>query len=430
MKIVIKEKVVDYPPDFPEGWFFSAGDPFKFPVMLKGTPCFIKRFERKNPSTISGWELLQKMRGKNIPNLPRLFDISENMENGKTIQYVFYQYMQGKTFDKIRAVNNEQDLANMRDGIFCGFEAIHQMGYWVVDFCEKNIFRDPQGIYSIIDIDSMYRLSERPRIDMYGSKEYWALVIDFYKQVCKRSDITVSHLPGASFNYLQSLFLLLRLKLGLSWGAGANVYGDQRLYGGLPMLLYEVLPDSKEFFLKAINPQHLSFSQEEINQLKYMSEQIITKEIGRDRSAGRPVETSVTPTETTGGGMPSPLSIDDVSKKELQSAIGWARFIAILGFIVTGGLFLASFPFAKDIASNASDSVNVIIASIISTIVSFFPLYFLMQFAVKMKQALEKNTKPALQGAFRNIRYYFIYCGVCFGLLVFFSIVLFLSKLH
>ncbi len=430
MRIVIKENELEYSTDYPEGWFFSAGDPFKFPVMLKGTPCFVKRFEQKNPATISGWELLKKLRGKNIPTLPRLFDISQNVENGKTIHYVFYEFMQGKTFDRIQMVNEEQDLINMRDGLFTSFEEIHKLGYWAVDFCEKNIFRDHRGVYSIIDLDSTYPLTERPRIDMFGSKEYWTVVIDYYKQVCQRPDVTVSRLPGNSFNYLQSLFLLLRLKIGFSSGMGANVYNDTQLYANLPRLLHETVPDCEQFFLKAVAPNHLSFSTEETNQIKHMSDNIIRNEFGRDRSASRPVDAGTTQRQTIDTPGTSFLSINEPVKQVLQSAMLWARILSIMGLSIVGFLFLASFPFAKNISHNADDSVDLIIAAIITAVVFFFPFFFLLQFSIKMKQALAKNEQPALQKAFSNIRNYLIYGGVFMGLFILFFIIFFLANLH
>jgi len=58
MKVTIKQREEEYISDYPDGWKFSAGDPFKFPVLIGSHPCFIKRFEQKSPEDISGWDLL------------------------------------------------------------------------------------------------------------------------------------------------------------------------------------------------------------------------------------------------------------------------------------------------------------------------------------------------------------------------------------
>jgi hypothetical protein len=193
------------------------------------------------------------------------------------------------------------------------------------------------------------------------------------------------------------------------------------------------VPDSKQLFLQAVAPNHLSFSTEELNNIKNMSDNIIRNEFGRDRSAGRPVDTGGTQQPTAGTYSTyntSLLSIDDPVKHELQSAVLWARIISIIGLVIVGFLFLASFPLAKSITNNPEDSVNLIIAAIITAVVLFFPFYFLLEFSIKMKQALAKNEQPSLQKAFRNIRNYLIYGGIFLGLLVLFFIILFLSNLH
>src|SRR6476620_28711 len=96
MKVAIKNREYDLISDFPEGWKFSRGDYFKFHVAIGPAKCFIKRFDRK-PESIPGWPLLEKLKGKHEPNLPGVYDVVETFENDKKINYVFYEFIEGKT---------------------------------------------------------------------------------------------------------------------------------------------------------------------------------------------------------------------------------------------------------------------------------------------------------------------------------------------
>src|SRR5687767_1868865 len=100
MEVNIKGNNVQYHSDYPNGWQFSAGDPFKYPVIIGDTACFIKRFEQKTPEDISGWGLLTAISGKEETNLAKIFDVKSTHEDGKEIFYVFYEYLEGKSLDK------------------------------------------------------------------------------------------------------------------------------------------------------------------------------------------------------------------------------------------------------------------------------------------------------------------------------------------
>jgi hypothetical protein len=76
IKVIIKEREVDWQSDYPDGWKFSAGDPYKLPVRIGEYSCFVKRFVEKEPAEgVSGWNLLIRMRGKYEKNISRLYDL-------------------------------------------------------------------------------------------------------------------------------------------------------------------------------------------------------------------------------------------------------------------------------------------------------------------------------------------------------------------
>lgn len=123
------------------------------------------------------------------------------------------------------------------------------------------------------------------------------------------------------------------------------------------------------------------------------------------------------------------LGIDNISKSHLSEAAKWARFLAICGFIFLGLMVIygivISFVFANmgstmsqfDSSSNTNNMANImgvamIIFYIICAVIAFFPYYFLLRFANKMKAALISNDQEALNGSFQNLKILYRYMGI------------------
>lgn len=139
------------------------------------------------------------------------------------------------------------------------------------------------------------------------------------------------------------------------------------------------------------------------------------------------------------------LSIDPISKNHLSEAARWAKFLAIMGFImcgliVIGGIFAGSM-FETLTATNRyerfdeSMEVNTkglgALAAIVYILVAllyFFPCLFLYNFAVKMKTALIANNQDTLNTSFQNLKKTFRYVGiVTIIVLSFYVIALFMA---
>src|SRR4051812_17978346 len=103
MKVRIKEKDYEYFSDYPDGWSFSARNHFKPMVPVGPHRCFVKRYEKKALEQVPGWQLLMNLKGKNESNLPRLHDIVLESGSGKDMYYVFFDYIEGNTLDKVIA---------------------------------------------------------------------------------------------------------------------------------------------------------------------------------------------------------------------------------------------------------------------------------------------------------------------------------------
>lgn len=245
MDVIINEQAYKYISDFPEGWKFSSGDPFKFPVIIGRHSCFIKLF-RKPVSKITGWDLLVRLRGKNNRNIPRIYDIRSSEINGAEVQYVFYEYLEGENLDQLVSRGDDIDLSKLSEGVFGALKTIHSSGYWFADFCEKNIYRDLDGRFILLDLDSCISLSVPPRTAALGNKDYWSPVFHFYRDILRYSQIKTEDLPGNFLNLLQLYMMVFRIH---------KFYGlpkDQRNYSGLlnklHLMLLDSIPASKELF--------------------------------------------------------------------------------------------------------------------------------------------------------------------------------------
>ena len=120
------------------------------------------------------------------------------------------------------------------------------------------------------------------------------------------------------------------------------------------------------------------------------------------------------------------LNIDPSSKAHLNEAAKWAKFLAIMGFIVCGlvvvfGIFAGSIfsrmstyrSFDSNMEINSSGfAAAAAIVYILIAVLYFFPCLFLFRFAVKMKTALMSDDQNTLNTSFQNLKKTFRYVGV------------------
>jgi hypothetical protein len=119
------------------------------------------------------------------------------------------------------------------------------------------------------------------------------------------------------------------------------------------------------------------------------------------------------------------LTIDPETKLHLGDAAKWARFLAITGlallaifaFINIWGLALSNGlrPASDEFGGSAmltQFGMIMIVVSIITIVILFFPLFFLLKFSSNLKTALAANNQEALVEAFLNMKRYFRYLGI------------------
>jgi hypothetical protein len=121
------------------------------------------------------------------------------------------------------------------------------------------------------------------------------------------------------------------------------------------------------------------------------------------------------------------MGIDPTSKLHLAEAARWAKFLAIIGFVMCALLILVGI-FAGSIFSiftsrysssygggadmTATFGAMFIVIYAIIAVLYFFPCLFLFRFANLMKIALASNDQNTLNTSFQNLKKLFRYVGI------------------
>jgi uncharacterized cupredoxin-like copper-binding protein len=314
MKVNILERERDYKSDYPEGWVFSKGDYFK-KVLIEGHTCFVKRFEVSRPENISGWKLMMNLKGKNKENLVKLYDIVETTEKNYRVCYAFYEFIEGETLHKLILNNEAIDLRKLTKDLFNAIRSLYESGYWFADFTEKNIFYSKSGKYVLIDIDSAQPSQLAPDNDMWGDKAYWISVLDFYKNILHEKNFRLAGINGISLNYLQLIFLILRIKLSDSNKAGDYFSSD--LHNLLPAALNKQSTLFKKVFSKVQQRESFALQNDEITEIKNLVEdKIIDAPVSNIIFADRNEKSSVSPEDEKSNPVIEKFNVTDYAEKE------------------------------------------------------------------------------------------------------------------
>ncbi|WP_231874632.1 DUF5362 family protein [Polaribacter atrinae] len=114
------------------------------------------------------------------------------------------------------------------------------------------------------------------------------------------------------------------------------------------------------------------------------------------------------------------LTITNTSKNFLKETAKWAKFLAIIGFILIA-IMLVFAVFATTIFDLAgkmqpgmpeSLGLTMTVTYLLLSIIYFFPVYYLLQFSNKMKNALSTKNDETLANAFEMLKSHYKFIGV------------------
>lgn len=119
------------------------------------------------------------------------------------------------------------------------------------------------------------------------------------------------------------------------------------------------------------------------------------------------------------------FGIDSTSRTHLTEAAKWARFLAIVGFVMCGLIVILSFfmgalfagmsrydKYGDSSAFGSGIGVIMTIFYLAIGVLYFFPCLFLLKFANHMLTALNTNEQHTLNRSFQNLKIMFRYVGI------------------
>ncbi|MCO6498493.1 MAG: hypothetical protein J5I50_12620 [Chitinophagaceae bacterium] len=117
------------------------------------------------------------------------------------------------------------------------------------------------------------------------------------------------------------------------------------------------------------------------------------------------------------------LEISPSIEGYLAETAKWGKFLAIVGFVLTGIFIILAFTFTAFLSSTMRDvygadlvgplgSGGMMINFFIMAAVIFFPSMFLLRFANRMKEAINDVNQGALENSFENLKSLFKFYGI------------------
>lgn len=113
------------------------------------------------------------------------------------------------------------------------------------------------------------------------------------------------------------------------------------------------------------------------------------------------------------------LTLTSASKQFLKETAKWAFFLSIIGFLLIF-LMLILAVFANTIFSMVAmqpgipENIGMImtITYLVLAVIYFFPVYYLIQFANKMKKAIATKNDETLAASFEMLKSHYKFLGV------------------
>ena len=132
------------------------------------------------------------------------------------------------------------------------------------------------------------------------------------------------------------------------------------------------------------------------------------------------------------------MELNDQSKAYLYETARWATILSIIGFIVIALLIMVSFSVGTLLANSPYGNLGISpqvlsITYLIIAGVYFIPIFFLYQFGVKTKYAIDNNDTDLLTFGLKKLKSHYKFIGIVmiimFGLNILFLLIGMLTAL-
>ncbi len=171
----------------------------------------------------------------------------------------------------------------LSEDLFKALESIYAGKRWFSDITERDVFCSRDGRFSVTVPGNTVPWSELPDTAIYASKEYWMPVFS-YLIGRVRLELRPGELPGILFNYLQTMLLILRVRLVFVDQEG--YYNSPGLFDQLPIILDKLVPEYRALFTRLLTKADKTPDLADLRQIKNLFIEKVVK---------RPVDPAVSP---------------------------------------------------------------------------------------------------------------------------------------
>ncbi len=119
-------------------------------------------------------------------------------------------------------------------------------------------------------------------------------------------------------------------------------------------------------------------------------------------------------------------NLDHTIKSYLEESAKWGKFLAIVGFVISGLIFIAGLTISSNMGSGsplggegvfgpgtpAGLGPVLMIFYIVAAVLYFFPCLYLYRFSTKMRTALASDDQQTLTESFQNLKSMFRFVGI------------------
>ncbi|HMI63192.1 MAG TPA: hypothetical protein VK518_19885 [Puia sp.] len=195
----------------------------------------------------------------------------------------------------------------LSEDLFKELESIYAEKRWFTDICEKDIFCGRDGRFRMAESCDTVPRSEFPDTAIYASKEYWMPVFS-YLIGRARLELRPCELPGILFNYLETMLLILRVRLVFVDQEG--YYNSTGLFDQLPIILDKLVPEYRALFTRLLTKADKTPNLSDLRQIRTLfMEKVVLRPIDAAVSpAARPATKQALQPEGQQGLQPAPRS--------------------------------------------------------------------------------------------------------------------------
>ena len=132
------------------------------------------------------------------------------------------------------------------------------------------------------------------------------------------------------------------------------------------------------------------------------------------------------------------MELNDQSIKYLSETARWATILSVIGFVVIGLLIIVSFSVGTLLANSPYSEMGISpqvlsITYLVIAGVYFIPIFFLYQFGIKTKNAIDNNDTDLLTFGLKKLKSHYKFIGIVmiilFGLNILFLLIGMLTAL-